>query len=466
MSKRKRKWHECNVVQADEAAVHLWQFNASDRNFALKSERTETGGSPLPPKTVGKTWQNLIQGKLNIAWLPENQVFLRTIQLPECEREEELRQMLEFQLEKLSPAPISQIVWSYEIIPSSAEGQVTVLLIIVEATIVESELERFESAGCQPDRLEVPWCHELVLVDRATDQLWVRLGQQGDDIVALTAWIIDQTVQHVTLAKLPNTDEGAQSLTEQLDRTAWTGELEGWLSDIPAVQLCSDSEADVLWQERLESWSAHPLETQRARLPQELATISAQRATRSDSRANLLPEGHRTRYRQQYIDGMWMKGIGTIMLMYIFGVLIYFAMLEWIQREYSDLQMQGRTTAQQYTNVLKMQARIDVLQEQVDLKFSALECLRVISEQLPTELRLDSFKFYMGKTLSLYGKVSTADTEKVIDYHRALINAELGDAKLFSNVSDPSITAARGQSRTLSTDSRWSFTCELERSGF
>ena len=72
----------------------------------------------------------------------------------------------------------------------------------------------------------------------------------------------------------------------------------------------------------------------------------------------------------------------------------------------------------------------------------------------------------MGKTLSLYGKVSTTDAGKVTDYHRALINAKLGENRLFASVSDPSINASRSRGRSASTDSRWSFTCELERSGF
>ena len=72
----------------------------------------------------------------------------------------------------------------------------------------------------------------------------------------------------------------------------------------------------------------------------------------------------------------------------------------------------------------------------------------------------------MGKTLSLYGKVPTVDAGKVTDYHRALINAKANGQPLFASVSDPSINATRGRGRTPSTESRWNFTCELDRSGF
>ncbi len=465
MSKRKKKWHECNVVQSDEASAQLWHFNASDRNFALKSAHTETEEQPLPVKAVGKTWQNLIQPKLNIGWLPIEHVYLRTILMPICEPEE-LIQMLEFQLEKLSPAPVSQIVWSYELIPAQAEGQVTVLLVIVESGVVEATLERFEGSGYHADRLEVPWCHELVTLDRTQDQIWIRVGQVGENAIGLVAWVLNQTVHHVTLLTLPPNDIGAASLCEQLDRTAWTGELEGWLRAIPPITFAGDADECAPLIETLRSWSSHPVQTDSPETLENLATLSARRATRGESQANLMPEEHRTRYRQQYIDGMWMKGVGAMVLFYIFGVLIYFVMLEWMHKESIDLQTRLRTTAVQYTNVLKMQARIDVLQEQVDLKFSALECLRVISEQLPTELTLTSCKFYMGRQLSLFGQVQTVDQEQVVAYHSALINAKVGDQPLFSSVSDPSINASRGRGSAAGLQSRWSFTCELARTGF
>lgn len=465
MGKGKKKWHECNVVRQSDSTTQLWHFNASERRFALKSKFTERDENPLPGKLVGKTWQNLLQGKLNIAWLPEGQVFLRTIQMPECEPEE-LRDMLEFQLEKLSPAPVNQVAWSYELIPSAAEGQVTVLLIIVDAAVVETKLGELEAVGYQTDRLEVPWCHELATLERGADAVWIRLEERGSEIVLLVAWVIKQTLQNVMVMRLPNSDEGTLSLTEQLDRTTWTGELEGWLSVTPPLTLCGDAETIGPWRDALKAWSAHEVQTSEPPSSEALATLGARRAARSDSQADLLPEAHRVRYRQQYVDGMWMKGVGFAVMLYIFGVLIYFVRLEWMHRDNITVQTQLRSMSLQYTNVLKMQAKMEILQEQIDLKFSALECLRIISEELPTELTLDTFNFQKGKTLSLYGKVATLDQNKVTEYHAALISARIGEQPLFAAVSDPSITAGRGRGRSASTDSRWSFNCELARSGF
>ena len=465
MGKRKSKWHECNVLHRSEGQTDLWNFNASDRSFALKAEHTETEGNPLPVKLVGKTWRNLIQAKLNLGWVAQEHVFLRTIQMPECDPEE-LLQMLEFQLEKLSPAPVSQIVWSYEQIPSSEPDQITVLLIIVEAEVVEQQLTGFEEQGYHTDRLEMPWSHELVTLDRTKDRIWIRLGEVNDQIVALVAWVLNQTVQHVMVLRLPNSDEGTLNLTAQLDRTAWTGELESWLTEIPPVTVCGQSTLIQPWIEALSNWSSHPVATEESPSLSELAILSARRATRGDSAADLLPKDRRLRYRQQYIDGMWMKGLGAMILVYIFGILIYFVALEWKRNESLNLITQVRSTANQYTNVLEMEARLAILQEQEDLRFSALDCLRVIAEELPTELTLNSFRFYQGETLTLNGSVPSADSQKVSEYHLALINTKIGDEKLFKSVDSPNISPVRARGNRTSTESTWNFKCTLARTGF
>lgn len=463
MSNRNKKWHECNVLQIEDSALRLWRFHAADPHCPLKEKsQFEIGG--MLPKKIGKASHNPFWGKLNIAWIPENHAFVRAIQMPEC-APDELSQMLEFQIEKLSPAPVGQIVWSYECIPSGSKGQLTVLLILAQSEIIEQQLKRIEAAGYYADRLEVPWCHELIRIDRGIDRIWIRLTKTNAGIVALLAWILDQSLWNAMILRLPEGEKGALSLVEQLEKTAWTGEVEGWLQTIPPITICGEGEWIHAWKKILEDWSSHNVMMDLAPEPLEMASLSAQRATQNSSHSNLLPQAHRTRYRQQYVDGLWARGIGVMMLFYILGVLIYFIALEWMETESIALQSRVHSAGALYTNVLKMQERIDILQEQIDLKFSALDCLLVISKALPAEMSLDSFAFLGGKELRLSGKVETSAREKVTEYHRALIRAESGENKLFASVSDPAISPNRVRGKGAN-QSEWNFNCELQRSGF
>jgi hypothetical protein len=53
---------------------------------------------------------------------------------------------------------------------------------------------------------------------------------------------------------------------------------------------------------------------------------SAQRCAK-DAATNLLPPEFAKRYRQQFVDGLWMRGVFAVLSLYIVGVLIYFGAL-------------------------------------------------------------------------------------------------------------------------------------------
>ena len=65
---------------------------------------------------VPKTWRSLWQKKLNVAWLPGDSVFLRVVHLPKS-APEETRSMVELQLERLATIPVTQLVWSLQVLP-------------------------------------------------------------------------------------------------------------------------------------------------------------------------------------------------------------------------------------------------------------------------------------------------------------------------------------------------------------
>ena len=95
---KKKRLHSCNVLDSSPAERHLWQFLVEKDDVKVEKELAVPGSEPLPVEIVEKDWHELYQPKLNIAWLPADQVFLRVVQLPLVDRQE-LLSMLEFQLE-------------------------------------------------------------------------------------------------------------------------------------------------------------------------------------------------------------------------------------------------------------------------------------------------------------------------------------------------------------------------------
>src|ERR1041385_4823458 len=116
------RWGSCNILQTGPASSRVWQFNKS---FAVNREQTVNPGEPLPESIVRKGWSTLWQKRLNVAWLPPEHVFIRVAQMPPSTLEE-TRAMVELQLEKLSPIPVTQAVWSMHVVGKSAQGLQTV----------------------------------------------------------------------------------------------------------------------------------------------------------------------------------------------------------------------------------------------------------------------------------------------------------------------------------------------------
>ena len=92
-------WQFCNILQVDDGAHRLWQFDTRGGGFALNRAHHAAQGESLPTGMVAKTWRSLWQSKLNVAWLPPENIFLRVIELPGNSFEETLA-MTELQLDQ------------------------------------------------------------------------------------------------------------------------------------------------------------------------------------------------------------------------------------------------------------------------------------------------------------------------------------------------------------------------------
>jgi len=188
------RWHSCNVLRIGRDTRQLWHFAAGNGDVSPGAEQRLIPAGLLPPKLVTKDWRALWQRKLNIAWLPAEQVFLRVVHLPKCEPAE-LRSMVELQLEKLAPLPVNQIVWSFEVVPQSAGELQTVIVIIVERSVVEDFLGHLEQDGYLADRLDLPFLHQLLATRFDGDSAWIYLQPAEAKSLCLVAWWYGGTLQ-------------------------------------------------------------------------------------------------------------------------------------------------------------------------------------------------------------------------------------------------------------------------------
>ena len=451
------RWHSCNVLQVGADRRQVWQFDARKDGFVLNQEQTLPLDKPLPAKVVSKTWQSLFQKKLNIAWLPPEQVFLRVVHLPPSSTEE-IHSMVELQLEKLSPLPVTHIVWAIHPLLHSADGLQTVVVIIAARNLVEDFLGKLEGQGFLADRLEVPALDALQSSPVSEDSVWVYPDAGNEPSRALVAWWYGGTLRHLGLLSFPPNQDRAAAVREQIAQMAWAGELEGWLTAPPRVHLVADPAVASEWEQVLREGLSEEVRVLFPPAPAELASATAKRAATDSARSSLLPAEYATRYQQQFVDRLWMRGLGAVLGLYVVAVVIYMAAAQFVSFRADAADREVRGLSQSYTNALQLKARGDVLKERLELKFAALDCWKTVAELLPEGSILQGMDFSDGHRLTLTGTSPADNPKDVFEFNEKLQQARVKDQRLFSRVERQSL-----QTDQANRTARWSFLCELNR---
>jgi hypothetical protein len=423
----------CNVLEILPEARRVWQFEARSGGFAFRHQDSTASGDKLPSGLVAKDWRNLVRPRLNIAWLPADQVFLRVIHLPKSSFDETYS-MVELQLEKLSPSPVAQVVWSLQVLPHAQDNMQTVIVMIVARAVVEEFLGNLEGQGYLADRLDLPLLDQLQATPIVDDGAWIYPTEAGK-ASALVAWWFGGVLQNLDLLHLAGEDRVA-SVREQILQMTWAGELEGWIAGQPHWHLVADNTVAPEWEPVLKQALEQPIEREQSMAVKDLAAMTARRAVQAPAQGNLLPPEYSERYRNQFIDRLWMGAVGSVIGVYIIGVLVYFLALYVLTMQKDSLQERVADLGGSYTNALQLEARFKVLSERQELKFAALDCWTTVAKLIPGDVVLDSLAFNDGKRLDLRGSAPAAKQGDLIDFYSAMRKARINNEPLFDDGGD------------------------------
>jgi hypothetical protein len=421
--------HTCNVLQVTDDSRRLWSFDARGRGFALNREQAGQPGGTLPQSLVSRDWRALFQKKLNVAWLPPEHVFLNVVQLPRSSFDETIS-MVELQVEKLSPMPVTQVVWSIHVMPQSTGNLDTIVVMIVSRSVVEEVLGRLENEGYLADRLDLPLLDQLQSTPEKPEGAYVYPGPIAGRDRALVAWWAGGELKSLNLVLAPESERVA-SLREQLAQISWAGELEGWINGQPRWHLVAGDELAAEWEPILREALDQPVDVIAPLPTGELAARTASRAAKSQTGASLMPAEFVARYHQQFVDRLWMRGLGAVLALYIIGVLIYFVALNVASYRTSNVEQQVAALGTQYTNALQLKAQSQVLQDRMELKYAALDSWATVSKLLPEGVTLESINFSDGQRLTLQGSAPADRATALIDFEVAIRKATVNGQPLF-----------------------------------
>jgi hypothetical protein len=455
-SARSAPIHACNVLRIGGDPRQLYHFETKGGNFVLRHEQAIKTGEPLPARLVGKDWHQLFQPKLNIALIPPEQVFLRVVQLPASDFAETVS-MVELQLEKLSPMPVAQIVWSVHVFPRLEGNLQTVIVMVVSRNVVEELLGTLEGQGFLADRLELPLVDELQLASPEGDGAWIYpvAGRNS----ALVAWRYGGILRNLDLLTLaPENRAGA--LREQLLQMAWAGEMEGWLTSPPTCHLVADESARATWEPILKEGLEQDIIIDTRLSSAELAATTARRGAKADANFNLVPAEFQTRYQQQFVDRLWMRGLGAVVGLYMIGVAIYFVALSVASYNTRGVEEEAAAVAPTYTNAMQFKARYQVLKDRQELKFAALDCWNKTATLLPPDVTLETLNFNDGRQLRLNGTAPADQAMSLIDFETSMRKSlDNSGQALFDATSGDNINQRSSPNGAVA----WNLTLELKR---
>ncbi|NOS72347.1 MAG: hypothetical protein HOP33_20790 [Verrucomicrobia bacterium] len=465
------RWNTCNIYHDAPEGRRLWQFDARKGGFNLGREHNVPADQKPPAGTVEKSWSNLFQPRLNVAWLPVDSVFIRVIHLPSASFAETLS-MVEFQLEKLSPIPVGQVVWTVEQFgetqpkTKSSDGTETttslqtLVIILAERKAVEVYLGQLEAQGFMADRLELGAFDLLQSTKPDGDGAWLFPAALGAHGSALVAWWYGGMLQNINIVTMPATDDRIAALKEQLSQMTWAGELEGWLTSPPAWHLVAEGGNVADWETPLRQAVDQPIKIITPPPTVQLAALTAQRAAKADPKMNLLPAEFSARYRDLFIDRLWSRGLLSIGVVYLLLVVAYFATLSVRDYRVGQIEDRVRNTSQSYTNAIRERELYQVLKVRQDLKFAALDCWKAVSERLPQDTQLDSISFQDGRRLALSGTAPLDKITDVLTFSSELRKAKVNGEALFEAVGGDSF---QNHSIPPGNVAGWSFSLDLKR---
>jgi hypothetical protein len=461
------RWNSCNILHVAPDAKRVWQFDAKGGGFVLNREQRVAHAQKLPAKGIAKQWSSLWSPKLNVAWLPAENVFLRVVELPASNFEETLA-MVELQLEKFSPLPVTQIVWTMHVFgthnapakgDAPPESLQTVIVVIVERKVVEEFLGRLEQEGFLADRLETPMLDQLEAISPTDDGAWFFPLSLGGQNAALVAWWFGGVLRNLSFVTLPAAGERAQELKDQLAHLAWSGELEGWLTSQPKWHLVADPVNATEWENILRTALNEPVQVSAPPAPAALAASTAKRAAAAE-KSNLLPAEFTAQYHQQFVDRLWLRGLAYAGLVYAVFLVVYFCALQVLHFRTTSVESQVAAISNDYTNALQLKARFGVLSERQQLKYAALDCWQLVAQQLPPGLALGRFSFANGQSVELSGQVDASDISRIIDFNDAIRKVKVNGQQVFNPVPDGNEQLTY---RQQGNQANWNFGLQLLR---
>jgi type IV pilus assembly protein PilM len=132
--------------------LRLTNFNYADLGIDPEHEENRNA---LIVSTVRNVLREKNIGASKVVFSVSGQsVFTRFVKLPPVD-ETKVTQIIQYEAQQNVPFPIDEVIWDYQLIGSSAQGELEVVLLAIKSDIIEELKDAVESAGLSTDLVDV-----------------------------------------------------------------------------------------------------------------------------------------------------------------------------------------------------------------------------------------------------------------------------------------------------------------------
>ncbi len=341
-------------------------------------------------------------------------VFCQMLRLPTADAGE-LKQMLDLQIDNLTPLPAEDVVYSFELLETTG-GETRLLLAVASKTAVNERVAALEAAGLPAEVV----CVDALAVFRELSRREVLPRDDKLNALVLVSPSATNIIIHSrgNLVALRSLVLGSHGIAEAETQTAIHEELQRTLVatevDHPGAEtgrVMFATWSDTLREgvaELARGWGASAEFLSNGSAPTPSVSVCMETARAGAIRLNLLPEEWRERRRAAKLRRTVIRGAIAVASAYVLALLVFLTAMGVQQARVTGLQSKIAALQGKYDNVRKLHKTLVTLQKQLDTKYSSLEVLREVSLLLPDNVKLNGFTFKKDDSVTLRAQAQSA----------------------------------------------------------
>lgn len=377
----------------------------------------------------------VLQGDITVS-MQTSELLMRVMEFPTADTAE-IRDMVDFQIDKVSPFPADQIGLSHEIL---RQKETTSLVLMVAA-----KRSRIDAIG---DAFQEKGVHIHSIDARALG--WLQLLRDEGHVtdVGCQIFIIDDGIDFILIVLADGLPLAFRALHAETEERALIDEL---CHEIGYTLTALDAEHDVPDPAAIQFW--HRAEKPAALFsqlaaksglavePHDLETLPPlsegilRRSQAAASRIELIPREWVELQNRKQLIRKFATIAGAIAAVWLCVLLVFFSIYKARDIQLSRVQREADALAPAAQQALENRQKLKALQVYTDRSDSSLECLREITRMLPdTDIEFVSFNYKKDKGVTLRGTAGSDDL--AYDFFETLTTS-----KLFERLKDQSVNS-------------------------